>query len=88
MSTYHLHLHSYIVGNADWISSLSEQETETKREHRVCEDYFHHLPTRGPLMEEPTWGRVSLLAGRDGLSLSRVGEYDINLVIYTIGGSP
>lgn len=109
VSTSHLHPQIYSVKkesvcdkkwlNADLILSLSEQETETERERRVCEDYFHHLPSQGLLMEESTWGRVCVsvwvcvgnelihCSGQNWFLFS-FGEYDTNLVIYTIAVSP
>ncbi len=64
--------------------------TESEREHQVCEDYFHHLsPPR------PANGRddvcvcvcvlgVSHFIGQDRDSLFSFGEYEADLVIYTI----
>lgn len=85
--------------NADLIFCLSEQQTETEREHQVCEDYFHHLPSQGPLMEEPTRGRVCVFVrvcvgnefihwSGQSFSLLSFGEYNTDLVIYTTAVSP
>lgn len=79
---------------ADLISSLSEWETETEREHRVKITSTTY-PPQGPLMEEPTLGESAWLClsvcWGSVCSLVRIelgGEDDINLVIYTTAVSP